>query len=723
MSDYKFKNLSPFKFFILETFPFIQQEYFDAMNEWQLFCKVGEKINEIINSQNSVGEETEALYNAYIQLKDYIDNYFENLDVQYEINTKLDEMAVSGELAAVIAQYLESQAIIGFNNLSDLANAKNLANGSFARTYGKLTYNDGKGSFYKIRTRINADVPDGDNIVVLVNTENLVAEKMPDDKLTYYYVKTTDSFEKIQNYFNDEKSKIISFEKGEYTFNQAFRLNANTKILLNNSNLIFNIPKVSEDWENSHGFYNFKRDDEFLEYNGNGNIEVIGGTITHGNFSFCHAKNIAFKNLLFNLCNNDHVLEMCGINGLLVENCVFNGQALTDSNFKECIQLDTTDRNSFPFFDDENNPTYDNTANKNWSIRNNKFLNPNVEGYTFTCGIGNHGYITGVYHENIDIINNEFNNSTNLSIQLYNTKNVNIINNKFYCDNSNAINNQGCHLRTRNSFENLLIENNIFEGNLRAIENAEPKIAGNNKNLRIINNLFKNYINYLENISFIKLYDIDKCYIKNNIFDEFIITCIRTYYAITNSNNEYYIENNTFKTSRTLLEDSSPIKAYDGKFYINKNIFDISNMSCSCITLSADSNVVYASDNKFNNYIITNDRTILFSTYDNSRKNIENKKRVWNGDSSSLTNQSLSNGFNFSDYKKMILTIGYGGETHTIILTSWDYVGQPYLDARTYRIYFGTGYVELKINSDGTFNYSQSGINLHLRNIVLINEN
>lgn len=187
MSEYKFNNLSPFKFFILETFPFIQQEYFDAMNEWQMFCKVGEKINEIINSQNSVGQETEALYNAFINLQNYINHYFDTLDVQDEVNNKLNEMAESGQLAELISQYLESQAVIGFNTVSDLSTARNLANGSFVKTYGKLTYNDGNGAFYKIRTRINSDVPDGDNIIVLVNTENLVAEKMSDSNINSIY--------------------------------------------------------------------------------------------------------------------------------------------------------------------------------------------------------------------------------------------------------------------------------------------------------------------------------------------------------------------------------------------------------------------------------------------------------------------------------------------------------------------------------------------------------
>lgn len=249
MSEYKFNNLSPFKFFILETFPFIQQEYFDAMNEWQMFCKVGEKINEIINSQNSVGEETEALYNAYISLQDYINNYFDNLDIQEEVNNKLNEMAVSGELAELISQYLESQAIFGFNNVSDLANAENLVNGSFARTYGKLTYNDGKGAFYKIRTRTNVDVPDGDNIVVLVNTENLVGEKIRDyiaEKVSiieqspinvklYGVVGdgVTDDLEAIQNIIDNNPGKTIYFPEGVYGITNKIVLKRANSTLVN----------------------------------------------------------------------------------------------------------------------------------------------------------------------------------------------------------------------------------------------------------------------------------------------------------------------------------------------------------------------------------------------------------------------------------------------------------------------------------------------------------
>ena len=135
--------------------------------------------DEVIPAVNNNGGAVEELQALYVELKNYVDNYFDNLDIQEEVNTKLEDMAQSGELAELISQYLESQAIIGFNNNETLSLAQNLANGSFARTYGKVTYNDGKGAFYKIRTRTNADVPDGDTLIALTNTENLVAEIIP----------------------------------------------------------------------------------------------------------------------------------------------------------------------------------------------------------------------------------------------------------------------------------------------------------------------------------------------------------------------------------------------------------------------------------------------------------------------------------------------------------------------------------------------------------------
>lgn len=95
MSDnFNYENLTPFKWFVLENFPFIEAD-FDALTNWQLFCKLGNEINKLIESQNLVGEQVENLTN-------FVNNYFDNLNVQDEVDTKLDEMVQDGTLYNVI---------------------------------------------------------------------------------------------------------------------------------------------------------------------------------------------------------------------------------------------------------------------------------------------------------------------------------------------------------------------------------------------------------------------------------------------------------------------------------------------------------------------------------------------------------------------------------------------------------------------------------------------
>jgi hypothetical protein len=62
-------------------------------------------INEAVASQNAeIQEQYETLTGLFNQLKDYVDNYFDNLDVQDEINNKLDEMVEDGTFDVIFAQ-------------------------------------------------------------------------------------------------------------------------------------------------------------------------------------------------------------------------------------------------------------------------------------------------------------------------------------------------------------------------------------------------------------------------------------------------------------------------------------------------------------------------------------------------------------------------------------------------------------------------------------------
>lgn len=174
MNNRNIRPISPFVLFCQKVIPLAFDE---SMSYYECLCALTNYLyQEVIPAVNNNAD-------AVTELQNYVKNYFDNLDVQDEINNKLDEMAESGQLADIIAQYLNLAGVLGYNTVNDMINASNLVNGSFARTYGLNTYNDGKGAFYKIRTLTTSDVIDGVNIIAVNFSNTLIAEKMPD-----YYI-------------------------------------------------------------------------------------------------------------------------------------------------------------------------------------------------------------------------------------------------------------------------------------------------------------------------------------------------------------------------------------------------------------------------------------------------------------------------------------------------------------------------------------------------------
>lgn len=181
-NEKKFIKLTPFKMQVLQSFPFIDED-FDAITNYELLCKVVEYLTKTIDNVNLLESDFKILYN-------YVHDYFDNLDVQEEVNNKLDEMAESGQLADIISQYLELAGVLAYNTLNDLVNAENIVDGSIARTLGTLSYDDGKGHYYKIRTITSGDIIDGDNIVALNVSDTLIAEKISNFEINVLKEKT-----------------------------------------------------------------------------------------------------------------------------------------------------------------------------------------------------------------------------------------------------------------------------------------------------------------------------------------------------------------------------------------------------------------------------------------------------------------------------------------------------------------------------------------------------
>ena len=189
------KGLRPFTKFLM-TIGELPSSYLVSMTyEEQLLWFCNYLQNTVIPVVNNNGEAVEELQNLYIELKEYVDNYFENLDVQQEINNKLDDMAESGELEAIIAEYLSLGALFVYDTIDDLAAAENLTAGSSCYVLGDDIYNDGKGAFYKIREITISDVIDGFLIVAITNTEDLIGERLPN----YYINDLQDQIDTINN--------------------------------------------------------------------------------------------------------------------------------------------------------------------------------------------------------------------------------------------------------------------------------------------------------------------------------------------------------------------------------------------------------------------------------------------------------------------------------------------------------------------------------------------
>ncbi len=176
MKEKKFIKLTPFKMQVLQSFPFIDED-FDAITNYELLCKVVDYLNKTVDNVNLLESDFKELY-------DYVHDYFDNLDVQEEINNKLDDMAESGELADIIAQYLGLAGVLAFNTLNDLKNATNIVDGSICKTLGFHEYNDKGGAYYKIRNITTDDTIDEMTIIKIENSDILIAELIPENEMT-----------------------------------------------------------------------------------------------------------------------------------------------------------------------------------------------------------------------------------------------------------------------------------------------------------------------------------------------------------------------------------------------------------------------------------------------------------------------------------------------------------------------------------------------------------
>lgn len=128
-------TLSPFRFFCQKTLPAV---YDDSLSYYELLCKVVALLNDTLANVNMLNDDVKSIYRFANELKEWVDGYFDNLDVQNEINNKLDGLVEDGTFESLINEKLfgeinakiakNSGDIEGLNNSLTEKISKNEAN-------------------------------------------------------------------------------------------------------------------------------------------------------------------------------------------------------------------------------------------------------------------------------------------------------------------------------------------------------------------------------------------------------------------------------------------------------------------------------------------------------------------------------------------------------------------------------------------------------------------
>ena len=179
---------------ILATIGELPTSYLISMTyEEQLIWLCNYLEQTVIPAINNNADAVKEVQDALVELKEYVDNYFESLDLQEEIDKALQKMIDEGTLQEIIIQFLELGAILCFDTVNDMKNATNLMDGTICRTLGYYDKDDFGGSYYKITTISTDDIRtiELDNglyaitmlnsNVILGNTLGLYADKNNDD--------------------------------------------------------------------------------------------------------------------------------------------------------------------------------------------------------------------------------------------------------------------------------------------------------------------------------------------------------------------------------------------------------------------------------------------------------------------------------------------------------------------------------------------------------------
>ena len=111
--DWKpYTKITPFPWWAHKVLPLV---YDESLSYYELLCKVVAYLNEMLKDVSNLETNVDELRTAFDELQAYVNNYFQNLSIQNEVNNKIDQLVNAG----LMEGWLNAAAIPDHDNLLD----------------------------------------------------------------------------------------------------------------------------------------------------------------------------------------------------------------------------------------------------------------------------------------------------------------------------------------------------------------------------------------------------------------------------------------------------------------------------------------------------------------------------------------------------------------------------------------------------------------------------
>lgn len=652
------ETVRPFRRFCttIMTIGSLPSSYQEAMSYQEMLLWLCDFIeNKVIPAFDNNANAIKELQNLYIELKSYVDNYFTNLDIQTEINNKLDEMVLDGTLEELLSKFLNFFNLKTYTTVNEMITDFTLIKNNKCICFN---YNDNDGA---INHFIISDTESENNLSIKLNND-LYAIKI--DKIGYvsnYGAKKNEDITEIIKLMINLNIQYIIIDVdcsiSEFTITKPITLDAQNHIIkltksqgstadcliTNNSTVTFK--NIIFDGQNQFAygciknvntynciienctFQNFKLTNQTLQLNV---IHVHKGSSTIINK--CYFKNIktvgngtATDNGGTGSCIRTYDgTETENITNLIIDKCVFEN----NYNINEQDEFIMEDFDNIHIQNTgENNITISNILSidsgkrvvkcqgSNVNINNITSINNNTNAQSLIACFADNITISNCYSKNKSIVDGiEIGEANNINIS-----NINIIDNgtshsasysspiiiqKASNVNINNFNGSGFadNVRIWDTSNNINFSNCSFINSLNSILDISTRTASSSSIESGIN---------IKNIRFNDCYFHSKCATETRILN-------------INETNSNTIENIKFTNCDFKIDFTNYIYGIirdNSKYsdYINCN-FDITNTKDNIYTLTFERGIKHVS----NCHISTTNNTPSFRVAGTSRLYIDN---------------------------------------------------------------------------------------------------